>query len=255
MPRRQRISSASGFYHVIVRGNAQQLIFEDDADRSRFVSLMGSSFENAGITVLAWCLMSNHVHIVLDDPEQHLSKAMQGIIGAYARYFNQRYTRVGNLFEQRFGSYPIEDDGYLMQAIRYVLNNPVAAGIGMLEEYPWSSYQDLLAGNGITDTERLLDVFGGMEALERFCAQDAPSYDGRLEGRAVPDELALTVAREVLQEQGEEDISTVRTMPIEVRGAVLRRLRQVGISAKQIARLTGISQANVYRALHDPRPE
>ncbi len=249
MSRQRRMVSESGFYHVVLRGNAKQLIFEDDADRERFRAIMAESAEAAGISLVAWCLMSNHVHLVLDDPRQQLSRAMQRMSGTYARAFNLRHGRAGNLFEQRFGSFAIEDDAYLMQVVRYVLKNPSSAGLGSWQEYPWSSYQDVLRGEGCTDVARVLELFDGREGLDRFCAEETPCFDGRIEGVPVPDDLALTVARAVLAQAGAPDVAKVKALPLTRRAEALKVLRDVGITVKQMARLTGISAPSIYRAL------
>ena len=110
MPRAPRATAESGFYHVILRGNGRQIIFEDDADRRAFLELLVKRAEDAGIHVLAWCLMENHVHLVLEDPTQALSEMMQRLSGGYAQRFNRKSGRVGHVFENRFKSCPIENE-------------------------------------------------------------------------------------------------------------------------------------------------
>ena len=142
MPRAPRVIAESGFYHVILRGNGRQLIFEDNADRRVFLDLLARRAADAGISILAWCLMENHVHLVLEDPTQSLSEMMQRLSGDYAQRFNRRTGHVGRVFENRFKSSAIDSEAYLLQAVRYVHDNPDKAGICPAHEYPWSSYHE-----------------------------------------------------------------------------------------------------------------
>lgn len=125
----RRLTAEPGFYHVTLRGNGKQIIFEDDADRQRFLMLMSERFADAGLGVLAWCLMDNHIHLLLRDDRGALSSAMRGVASMYARYFNTKTGHRGHVFQGRFQSRAVEDESYLLEAIRYVLNNPAAAGI------------------------------------------------------------------------------------------------------------------------------
>ena len=99
MPRAPRAIAESGFYHVILRGNGKQIIFEDDADRRAFLDLLAKRAADAGIRILAWCLMENYVHLVLEDPTQTLSEMMRRLSGDYAQRFNRKSGRVGHVFE------------------------------------------------------------------------------------------------------------------------------------------------------------
>ena len=245
-----RVRSASGFYHIMLRGNGKQLIFEDDVDRRRFLSDLQHTFEGRDCSVIVWCLMDNHVHLVVDDRDNCLSSVMQTLCMRYAQYFNMRHERVGHLFEGRFKSLPIESNEYLLQAVRYVLNNPVAAGMGSLEEYPWSSFAEYCDGiDGITDTEPVLAMFTSMDSFIAFCHEGCEPFNGAFECDNVPDELASVVALEVVRNVGCEDLSHIKTYSLERRGEVLCALKRARITDKQIVRLTGISRSSVYRCI------
>lgn len=125
-PRRR---SETGVYHVVVRGNGRQVLFYDDADRQAFLAMLARRTSDAGMSIWAWCLMSNHVHMLLEDQLNELSHAMQMLLTGYARYFNDKTGHVGHVFQQRFFSEPIESDRYLMAAVRYVHINPEKDGI------------------------------------------------------------------------------------------------------------------------------
>ena len=126
MPRTERRKSASGFYHVVMRGNGRQNLFEDDADRRSFLSYLRGDAERFGVRVLAWCLMSNHIHLLLEDRDDNLSEMMRSLATSYALRFNRRGGHAGHVFQQRFYSNPIEDEAYLLQAMRYIHDNPAS---------------------------------------------------------------------------------------------------------------------------------
>ncbi|WP_418722742.1 transposase [Enorma sp.] len=244
-----RSRAESGFYHVMLRGNGRQLIFEDDADRREFLSCLDNAIEREGVSLIAWCLMDNHVHLIIDDPHDRLSTVMYRIGMKYAMYFNNRHQREGHLFEGRFKSSPIESDEYLVQAVRYVLNNPVAAGISTLEDYRWSSYAEYCGERGLTNTKPILDMFSSVEDFVSFCREGAPVFDGKLEFDNVPDQLVKEVATNIAIQLGCTDLSKIKALSLKRRGAIVRALRDAGLTVNQISRLIGISSASLYRSL------
>ena len=128
-------------HHIVARGNQRQPIFVDDEDRAAFLDLLVEARERYRCFLLAYCLMSNHVHLVVQDGEGELSRALRHVIGVYAQRFNRRHDRVGHLFEQRFWNSLIEVDQYLAVAVEYVHRNPLEAGmVEELADYQWSSF-------------------------------------------------------------------------------------------------------------------
>lgn len=125
MPRTSRKRSETGFYHVILRGNGKQNLFETDKDRAAFMEAARSSFSRDSVTLIAWCLMDNHVHLIIDDPLDRISTAIQRVASTYAMYFNHTFGHSGHVFEGRYGSVPIIDDEQLLAAVKYVHNNPL----------------------------------------------------------------------------------------------------------------------------------
>ena len=145
MPRHQRILSENGTYHVMMRGNERKNLFHDPKDKQRFIETLFAKKEETGFLIYAYCLMDNHVHLSVRDGREGLATMMKRINASYAYYFNQKYHRVGHLFQDRFKSEPIEDDRSLLAVIRYIHNNPVKAGlVEKPEQYRWSSYASYL---------------------------------------------------------------------------------------------------------------
>ncbi len=123
------------------RGAARQPIFRDDADRREFLRLVAALHRDFGVTVLAYCLMGNHFHLLLRAPPGVLSEAMQHLSSVYTRRFNDRHGRDGPLFRGRFQSIPVDTDTYLLWVTRYIHRNALdLPGVRSLGEYGWSSY-------------------------------------------------------------------------------------------------------------------
>jgi putative transposase len=130
---------AGGFYHVMARGVAGAPIVIDDDDRRSFVALLRMTADRHRWRLHAYCLMTTHLHLVIETPEPNLSRGMQRLLSVHAQELNQRWHRFGHLFADRFSSRLIEDEEYLGEACRYVLDNPVAAGIATEPtDWPWS---------------------------------------------------------------------------------------------------------------------
>lgn len=141
MSRPLRIEYEGAFYHVIQRGIERKNIFASDLDKKRFLSYLDAAHSAYTAVFHSYVLMDNHYHLILETPRANLSKIMHYINASYAAYFNSKYKRVGPLYQGRFKSIPVQQDGYLQYLSCYVHLNPVRAGIVELpEEYPHSSY-------------------------------------------------------------------------------------------------------------------
>jgi REP element-mobilizing transposase RayT len=138
MPRPPRSFSPGGFYHLTARGNDGREIVIDDWDRRMFVRLLARIATRFGIHIRAWCLMTNQYHLVVETPHGEVSKALQQLNGAYARYFNERHGRSGHLFGGRYRAALIDSEEHLHEACRYVVLNPVRAGLAASHDWPWA---------------------------------------------------------------------------------------------------------------------
>lgn len=247
MVRVARQVSGSGYYHVVLRGSGRQVIFEDDADRRAFLLAAQRCLVGAGVAVVAWCLMDNHAHLIVRDDADCLSGAVHRLATTYARRYNVRTGHVGHVFQERFRSSPIEDEAYLLEAVRYVHNNPEKAGVCRAEEYPWSSYPDYRGRPHeelAVERDVVLGLLGGEEGFAEFCRASAGPYRPP-SGARLDDGEALEAARRVL---GEVTLAEVRTLPPARRNALLRALRDEGLSVRQVERLTGVGRNIVARA-------
>lgn len=163
MPRCARRLSESSIYHIMVRGNERKNIFHDSEDKVRFLSTLERMRGNREYDIYAYCLMSNHAHLLVKTVNETIERSMKRIGVSYTYYFNKKYNRVGHLFQDRFKSEPIESDAYLLQCIKYIHNNPVKANMAKsAEEYKWSSYREFV-GNSynyrLCKVDEILDIY------------------------------------------------------------------------------------------------
>ncbi|MEN6390483.1 MAG: transposase [Syntrophomonas sp.] len=162
MARVQREYSPTGCYHIMMRGNERKSIFLDDNDRQRFLDTVLKKKHEFGLVVYGYCLMDNHIHLIMRNDRYNISTIMRGIATSYAMFFNIKYNRVGHVFQGRFKSEPVVDDRYLLSVLRYVHNNPVKAGIvEKPEHYAWSSYYSYISPEEIKlgDVRSVLEMF------------------------------------------------------------------------------------------------
>ncbi len=164
MARPLRIELAGGLYHVTSRGNARQDIFLDDDDRLCWLEIFGQVCERFNWVCHAYCLMSNHYHIVIETIEGNLSAGMRQLNGVYTQRFNRKHGRVGHVYQGRFKGILVEKDSYLVELSRYVVLNPVRAFMVSLPgQWKWSSYNamiDSVAQPKWLQTDWLLGQFG-----------------------------------------------------------------------------------------------
>ena len=164
MARPIRIEYPGAVYHVICRGNNRQAIFRDDQDRRRYLEKLSFYCQEKSVDLLSYCLLSNHLHLLVETPKGNLSKMMQAFQTSYTLYFNKRHGRTGHVFEQRYKAMVVDKDNYLLQVSRYIHLNAVSAKIvERPQDFRWSSYGSYLKGKGLVRlrTETVLGYFSG----------------------------------------------------------------------------------------------
>lgn len=165
MPRHARVLSKTQTYHVMLRGNNRQDVFIDDEDKARMITTISEKKGADHFAVYAYCVMDNHLHLVLKEGKDSLSKTLKRVGTSYAYYFNKKYKRIGHVFQDRYRSESVEDDAYLLGVIRYVHLNPEKAGIGSAETYPWSSYREYFKENtSLVAADEILSMFSNNRA-------------------------------------------------------------------------------------------
>jgi len=145
MARPIRIEFAGALYHVTSRGDRREAIYEDDTDRFRFLEILGEVVDRFNWRCHAYCLMTNHYHLVIETADGNLSKGMRQLNGVYTQWSNRRHRRTGHLFQGRYKAILVDSEAYLLELARYVVLNPVRAHMTEHpEQWPWSSYQSTI---------------------------------------------------------------------------------------------------------------
>ena len=171
MARRPRVFAPGLLYHVIVRGNQRRKTFRTDDDYKAYLDRLDKYRAQCRVRIYAYCLMPNHVHLLVETGATPLAKFMQGVQQSYTQYFNRRYCKVGHLFQGRYKAIICERDKYLHALIRYIHLNPLRAKlVTRPERYAYSGHNSyLIHGTAkIVDTEPILRLMGGKKGYERF---------------------------------------------------------------------------------------
>ena len=170
--RGNRIEYYGAYYHVIQRGVNQEHIFQSPGDKSHLLEILSDSKEQYDFKLFAYVIMDNHYHLLIQTLNIPISKIMHQVNMKYAIYYNTKYERVGHVFENRYKGILVQDDTYFITLIKYIHNNPVAAGIcNSMEEYKWSSdlFYRINIGN-MVDIDEFLNMFSSnrLKAIERY---------------------------------------------------------------------------------------
>jgi REP element-mobilizing transposase RayT len=241
MARPIRIEYPGAVYHVICRGNNRQGIYRDDEDRRRYLEKLSYYCQDKKVDLLAYCLMSNHVHLLLETPQGNLSKMMQAFQTSYTVYFNKRHGRTGHVFEQRYKAMLVEKDNYLLQVSRYIHLNAMSAKLAeRAQDYRWCSYGSYLKGRGIPGL-KMETVLGQLNGSKTRQLQQYREY---VEGGQ--EERLKNPAPEVRQQiyvGGEEFIEATqrrgKALPTTERRYSLQRI------IKSVSAVTGIGETEM----------
>ena len=244
MPRQARRISSSGYMHVIVRGIGKQLLFEEEKDYTRYLETLERYCTETGASVCAFCLMENHVHLLLYGETAQITLLMKKIGVSYSEYFNRKYERTGHLFQDRFRSEPVENEAYLLTVFRYILCNPEKAGICPASEYPWNSYHVYENPPAFMNPYAIYNLLGSREEYEKFINSDNEDVCMEFTEPVRDDNWAQSVLRECLNS---ESGTVLQKFDKGARNKALKQLKEKGLTVRQIERLTGINRNIVQR--------
>ncbi|WHH60722.1 transposase [Petroclostridium sp. X23] len=259
MPRQERIKSKSGYYHIMIRGNEKKNIFLNEQDKLKFVEILFDKKAERRFFLHAFCLMDNHVHLLLCEGEEDVSKVMKRITVSYVYYFNKKYRRVGHLFQDRYKSEAVEEDSYVLALSRYIHQNPVKAGIVKATgEYKWSSYNAYLDGKSpfskAVDTNMILSLFSKDIALARkefvkFMNQNTEEIflDIMEKEEPMDEHEAKKLYQEMLKSRGVTNIADDHRKSID---ELIKDFKQTtNLSIRKIAAITGLNKDKINKIL------
>jgi len=252
LPRKARQKSENGIYHIIMRGINRQVIFNEDEDCHKFLQTLQHYKKISGYKVYAYCLMSNHIHLLMKIEHEPLEQVMRRICGKFVYWYNKKYDRAGYLFQDRFKSEPVEEESYLLTVIRYIHQNPLKATLGKrLEHYPWSSYNAYTQPDSLIDKDFVLNIFGSNRerALNEFVNFNNQNTEEKCmdieEIQRITDQDALKIIKQVCSIKRADEILGFDK---KNRDHFLRKLRNEGLSVRQLERLTGVNRGIIQKA-------
>lgn len=220
---------------------------------SRFLHILSKKLDDDKIAILAWCLMENHFHLLVKADQPALSQFMQRVTISYAQYFNGRHGHVGKVFQNRFHSTDINSESHLLSVVRYIHRNALEAGSGSISDWEWSSYRECIGdddavGTRICDVEQTLALFGSKDDFVAFHQDEAVQEDivSILPYRS---RISDAEARRIIEERiGKNYADMLSSTTSQERNERIRMLKHLGLSIRQIERLTGIGRGIITRA-------
>ena len=251
MPRKKREYSLTDVYHVIFRGNDKQDIFYDDQDRYVFLDRMQITQDKFKYDIFSYCLMNNHIHMVIKVKDDLLSKSMHNLGIRYSMYFNKKMDRRGHLFENRYLSKKVENLDYFLNVCKYVHRNPENAKVEKTEKYKWSSYQDYIKNTRkIINSKILLHYFN--DDLKEFIKYTLEDNKNNLDKYAeyeiinkISENELIDIIKTKFDVQNASDVSLVNKYERE---KIIKKLAYIdGTNINQLARITKISRYEIKK--------
>jgi REP element-mobilizing transposase RayT len=250
MPRKPRRISPSGYYHVILRGINKLSVFDSYREKSYFLKVLKRMGKEREYWVFAYCLMNNHVHLLLRTGAMPLAESMKRICVSFVYYYNKLHNRSGSLFGNRYNSVVIENDLQLMLCAKYIHNNPVKAGIVRFpEEHPWSSFRyymdpDLECPIPL-NTRTLLNLYD-------LDTQKAVTNMREFTNQEIVENLGPTTLKDYVEEiifQEHVLPEELNTLSRQRRDSIIRKIiEQTGAKAKDLSEILGLSTTIIYKA-------
>lgn len=255
MPRKPRVISSSHIYHLILRSVNRQNIFLDEADSMRFLETIKKYKAICKFEIFAYCIMSNHIHILIRENEDTISNIIQRISSSYVLWYNKRHKRCGHLFQERFRSEAVESEDYFLTALRYIHRNPVKAHIVSDPiKYKWSSYKEYCGKPSIADTDFALDILSADRRIALYEFQDFNTQNNEdicldLDDnypQGIPDRKLHDCLRSIGIDNSNKFLQLDKASRLDI----LNKLNIVdGISIRQLSRVLGVSRSVISKTL------
>lgn len=246
MPRQARQRSLTDVYHVMLRGINRMDIFNEDIDRIMFLHYLKECVKKKHYEILGFCLMNNHVHLLVKSDE--LGIYMHKLEVKYALWYNNKYERCGHLFQNRYRSEVVETEDYLFYCLRYILQNPIKAGIcRSASEYPWSSYTIYFNSQESFISNSFVKLFFERRSdFDAYMEQMAEKKD-TLEDRIGDQELRQLWVNQL---SGHE----IATLTKSERSRLVKEMLKIpGVGIRQLSRITGIDKGIICRLKNETK--
>lgn len=251
MPRKPRRKSSSGIYHVMIRGINRQTIFEEDGDKIRLLDTISRFKGRCNFNLYGYCLMNNHIHLLMREVDESISLTMQRIGASYVYWYNAKYDRYGPLFQDRFKSETVETLRYFKKVLRYIHQNPLKANlVKNVFESKWTSLTEYLGEPRIVDIDFALHMFSPKrtEAIQQFTKYMTKSNDDQCLDDHIKIRISDDDVRNYLNKLGIPHSSSLQQMDRVRRDSIILQLKQIdGVSIRQLARVTGVSRSVIQR--------
>ena len=249
MARQKRVKSESGIYHIMLRGINKQDIFLEDEDYRRFLKTLLESKRKSNFELYAFCLMSNHVHLLLKENDTNIATIMKQVECSFVYWYNKKYERVGHLFQDRFRSEPVNDDEYLLTVLRYIHKNPVKANlVKKCEDYLYSSYKLYFTDSALIDKQFISSIID-INQLKSFHNKDSEDVciDISTCSNIVSDAKAKDLFNNLLREFNVSDFTTLEPRRQK---EMLKAIKHKGVSIPQLVELTGFKKWKVDKFVY-----
>lgn len=249
MARHARKRSATGVYHVMLRGIDKRNIFLHDEDKMIFMKKLLKAKENVSFGLYGYCLMDNHIHLLIRESEE-IGVSVKRVTVGYASWHNNRYGRAGHLFQNRYLSEPVESEGYLVHVLRYIHQNPLKANmVKKPEDYPWSSYNDYISayqGNSIKiDVDMIMAYFKEQKDFEEFTnTQNEDKFvDFEPEDKFTDEALGDIIKKKI-------GFGFLHEKSIGDRNRLIKDIYySTGVSIRQLERVLGVNKNIIAKAV------
>lgn len=258
MPRPIRLKSENGLYHVMARGNRRKVIFHNDEDKKRFINILSHKKKDVSFTLLAFCIMDNHYHLLIKEEKESLSTIMKMINSTYATHYNSKYEGIGHVFQDRYRSEAIHNDTYLLSVARYIHNNPKKAGmVNNCRDYPWSSYQNYIyykKNNELLNVSYILDLYSldKDKAVNKFMTfTEEANTDLYLDDfceKEEEDKIRKYIESVIEETKISKDEIMSNRKYIKLRSDIIRNIKANSmLQISKIANILGIDKQVIYR--------
>lgn len=254
MPRTKRNFGTKEINHCIIRGINKRDLFFDNQDRYKFLKCLKEFKVKHEIMIGTFCMMTNHIHILMKGENQNISAFFRSVEVSYATYFNKKYDRVGHLFQNRFKNKIVQDVEYLKNVVKYIHYNPEKANIAKVKDYQWSGYKEFFKNDTWIDKEMILEFYDNDEekAIKMFMEQHNTELDNYYVNYPEYEIIEKLSDEEVKNIINEKKMKLLKLnsdkLKEEIEDEVIKDILNLhGVSINQVYRITGISRKSLKK--------